>query len=91
MMGPCCPGKPIAKRLRIGNQMIGIAELDAVIDGALNLPDISDEELKVLLLSGIKEYNYIPSEMEEEYAAAVFEEFVKRRSKNSSCSCCERG
>jgi hypothetical protein len=87
MIGPCCPGKPTAKRLRIGNQMVGIANLDAVIDGALNLTDASDDELKAILLAGVEEHNYVPSEMEDEYIAAIWEEFLRRRSSKPSCSC----
>lgn len=85
MMGPCCPGKPVAKRLRIGGQMVGIADLDAVIGEALDLTDDSEEELKAFLLSELKESNYIPSEMEGEYAAAIWDEFVRRRSEGISC------
>jgi len=91
MIGPCCPGKPVAKRIRIGNQMIGLAELDEVIDGALSIAGASDEELKAILLSGVQKYNYIPAEMEDEYSAAIWEEFLKRRSKGPSCSCCGKG
>jgi len=87
MIGPCCPGKPTAKRLQIGNQMVGIANLDAVIDGALNLTGASDDELKTILLAGVEEHNYVPSEMEDEYVAAIWGEFLRRRSSESSCSC----
>lgn len=89
MYGPCCPGNPTAKSLRIGNQMVGIVGLDAIIEHALGLKGASDEELKALLLSGIEEYNYVPREMEEEYASAAWEEFLRRKSNNPSCSCCE--
>lgn len=88
MYGPCCPGKPVAKALLIGGQMVGIAELDAVIESVLDQTEASDEELKAILLAGIQKYNYIPAEMEEEYSAAVLEEFLKRRAKGCTCSCC---
>ena len=90
MGGPCCPGAPVAKRLRIGNQMVGIAELDSILNSALNLPDASDEELKIILLAGVQQYNYVPAEMEGEYTAAVWGEFLSRRQKTSTCSCGKR-
>lgn len=91
MIGPCCPGKPVARTIRIGGQMVGISDLDAVIDGALNLTEASDEELKAILLAGIKQHNYIPVEMEDEYSRAIWQEFLKRRSKGCSCSGCSGG
>jgi hypothetical protein len=87
MIGPCCPGKPVARSIRIGGQMVGIAQLDAVIDSAVNLKDAPEEELKAILLAGIQEHNYVPSEMEDEYTEAIWQEFLKRKSMNSSCSC----
>jgi len=67
--------------------MVGIAQLDAVIESALSFTDASEEELKVILLSGIEKHNYVPAEMEDEYTEAIWQEFQKRKSKGSSCSC----
>jgi len=88
MIGPCCPGKPVARTLRIGGQVVGVSDLDEVINGALNLTDASEEELKTILLAGIQKNNYIPAEMEDEYTEAIWQEFLKLRSKGSPCSCC---
>jgi hypothetical protein len=88
MYGPCCPGKPVARTILVGGQMVGISDLDAVIEGTLNVKDAPEEELKAILLAGIQKHNYIPAKMEGEYTEAIWREFLKRKSMGSSCSCC---
>lgn len=70
--------------------MVGIAELDSIVDGALKLTGASDDEIRAILLAGLQKYNYIPVEMEDEYAKAIWEEFVRRRQKAAPC-CCGKG
>jgi len=88
MIGPCCPGKPVARRISIGGQTVGIAEFDAIIGRALDATSASDEELKEMLLVDLKRFNYVPAEMEAEYAQAIWQEFLECRSKGSGCAAC---
>jgi len=83
MPGACCPGKTDTKILSIGGQQIGIAHLDEIIEKALQMKDASDQELKILLISQIKIYNYIPPTVEKEYAEAAMQELLRIKSLKS--------
>jgi hypothetical protein len=77
--GPCCPGNPQSKRIRIGLQEVGIADLDRIFDEVLKLKDCSDEELRVLLLERVRARNYIPHSMEAEYSDGIWRAFESVR------------
>lgn len=68
--------------------MVGISEYDVIISRALDATSASDEELKEMLLSDLKRYNYVPAEMEAEYTLAMWQEFLRSRSKGSGCAAC---
>lgn len=81
MCGPCCPGKPNAKRLRIGDQEIGIAGFEEIIAKGLAALDKTDEEQKRIILAEMKAHNYVPESVEGQYLAAVWSEFRSARAK----------
>jgi len=81
MCGPCCPGKPSSRRLRIGGQEVGIAGFDEIMATGLEAMDKSDEEQKQVLLEELKKQNYVPTSMEVQYLAAVWVEFKQIRAK----------
>lgn len=68
--------------------MVGISEFDAIIGRALGAASASDEELKEMLLADLKDFNYVPAEMEAEYARAIWQEFLRCKSKSSGCATC---
>jgi NAD-dependent dihydropyrimidine dehydrogenase PreA subunit len=81
MCGPCCPGKPDVKHLKIGGQTVGISGYDEIIACGLSNLDKTDEEQKRLLLDALKKNNYVPHLMEREYLAAIWAEFKPLRAK----------
>ena len=79
IVGPCCLGKPCAKKLLIDGQYIGIAGYDEIVAKAMEQTDASDEEQRTVLLHELKMHNYVPESMEGQYLGAVWEEFRKLR------------
>jgi len=75
MCGPCCPGKPNTKRLRIGDQDVGIAGFDEIMARGLEALDRTDEEQRRILLEELKKQNYVPSSIENQYLVAIWAEF----------------
>jgi hypothetical protein len=63
------------KKLWICGTQIGISRLDAIILEVSELGLEDEEKVKEALLQRVKEYNYVPSGSEEDYLAAVFEEY----------------
>lgn len=82
-VGPCCPGNSSTKRITVGGHQIGISFLDQIIEKAMARPDSSEDELKAILLREVKIYNYVPPSAEDEYAEAIWMEFVKERTRRS--------
>ena len=79
MIGPCCPGKPCAKKMLIDGQYIGIAGYDEIIAKAMERIDASDEDQKEVILRELKAQNYVPKSMERQYLMAMWGEFRKLR------------
>jgi hypothetical protein len=72
-----CSGNSTARNLRIGGQNVGIAEIDKILRKTLECPKASDKELKGVLLKELKQYNYVPSSMENEYIEALWQEYLR--------------
>lgn len=72
-----CSGDSTSRNLRIGGQNVGIAEIDKILRKTLEYPKASDKELKTVLLKELKQYNYVPSSMEQEYAEALWKEYLR--------------
>ena len=81
MACPCCPGSSDIKKIRIGNQEIGIVGFDMIVNSALNMENASDDDIREVLLNLAKVHNYIPKSVEKEYLDAIWNEFLKIRAK----------
>jgi len=75
MCGPCCPGKPNTKRLRIGGQEVGIAGFDETMAKGLEHIDDTDANQRDVILRELKVQNYVPESVERDYLNAVWAEF----------------
>ena len=72
-----CSGDATSRNLRIGGQNVGIAEIDKILRKTLELPKATDKELKAVLLKELKQYNYVPASMEQEYTEALWKEYLR--------------
>ena len=72
-----CSGDTTSRNLRIGGQNVGIAEIDKILRKTLEYPKASDKEIKAVLLNELKQYNYVPSSMEQEYIEALWKEYLR--------------
>jgi NAD-dependent dihydropyrimidine dehydrogenase PreA subunit len=81
MCGPCCPGKPDVRQLKVGAESVGISGFDEIMALGLDHVEESDEEQRKFLLVELKKRNYVPKSKEQEYLAALWAEFKKLRAK----------
>ena len=81
MCGPCCPGKPNTKRLKIGAQEVGIAGFDEIMAKGLEHLDDTDKIQRGVILKELKVQNYVPESVEKDYLDAVWAEFKQIRAK----------
>jgi NAD-dependent dihydropyrimidine dehydrogenase PreA subunit len=81
MAGPCCAGKPVSKRVKIGDQEVGIAGFDEIMAKGMEKINGTDLEQKAALLKELKVHNYVPDSAEKQYIDAVWEEFKQLRAK----------
>jgi hypothetical protein len=72
-----CSGNATSRNLWIGGQNVGIAEIDKILRKTLECPKASDKELKAVLLKELKQYNYVPSSLEQDYADALWKEYLR--------------
>ena len=79
---PCCPAAAVRKvrKLSIGGTLIGIAELDTILEEVGGLAPASDAEARTELLARARIYNYIPPQAEGGYAEALLQEYRRTRS-----------
>jgi len=82
---PCCAAAAarMVRKLRVGDNEVGIMELDAVFEEARKLLPASDEALRAALLARARIFNYIPPKAEGDYAEALLREF--------RATCCKEG
>lgn len=81
MAGPCCPGKPVSKRLTVGGQEVGIACFDEIMAKGMEHIDGTDREQRSALLKELKARNDVPESVEKQYLDAVWAEFRQLRGK----------
>jgi len=79
MTKDCCAAKRPVDQIRVGEQEVGIADLEGILRRTLEHADASDDELKVILLREFKTRNYFPAQAEEEYMRALWERFKNYR------------
>ncbi len=80
MCGCGCKGDSTSRNLRIGGQLVGVAEIDKIIGKALESSETSEDRLKAILVREVKLYNYVPPAMEKEYSEALWKEYLRARS-----------
>jgi len=76
---PCCAADALRRirQIPINGIPTGITMLDECI-AEIKTQDLkSESEIRVALLKRVKVYNYIPRNVEEGYARALFEEYKK--------------
>jgi len=80
MSCPCCPSCSDIKRIKIGDQEIGIMGFDFIMRAGLEVKDRPESEIKEVLLGAMKVSNYISKSVEKEYLEAIWQEFLKYNS-----------
>jgi hypothetical protein len=76
---PCCAADALRRirQVKINGLTTGITMLDECIE-KVKMQDLkSESEIQAALLQRVKVYNYIPRNVEHEYARALFEEYKK--------------
>jgi len=78
---PCCPAAAarMVRKLSVGGSLVGVVELETVLDEVGRLHPASDEEAKAALLTRAKIYNYVPPKVEGDYAEALLKEYRMTR------------
>ena len=76
---PCCAADALRRirQIPINGIPTGITMLDECIAEIKTQNLKSDSEIRVALLKRVKVYNYIPRNVEEEYARVLLEEYKK--------------
>jgi hypothetical protein len=76
---PCCAAEALRRirQLTINGLPTGICMLDECIAEVKTQEVKSEPEIRAALLKRVKVYNYIPPNVEDEYARALFEEYRK--------------
>lgn len=64
------------RQIEIGGMPIGIEGIDEILEEAKNLGVKEEKELKKVLLEKVERRNYIPSDRNELYAQALYEEYL---------------
>jgi hypothetical protein len=78
---PCCAASAArkVKKLNIGGILIGISNLDSIIEEVSRLELDDQKEIKKELLKRVKIYNYISSGSENDYEDALYVEYKRQR------------
>jgi len=76
---PCCAAEALRRirQIPINGIPTGVCMFDECI-AEVKMQDLKNEpEIRAALIRRIKVYNYVPRNVEEEYARALFEEYHK--------------
>ncbi len=79
----CCTFSATRKvrQLKIGEDLIGISQIDEMINEVSGMGLESDVEIGEALLRRAKIHNYVPSTTSQDYRDALLEEYKRRRGK----------
>lgn len=79
----CCTSSAARKvrQLKIGDDLIGISQLDEMIEEVLGMGLESDVEIGESLLRRAIIHNYVPSTASQDYRDALLEGYKRRRGK----------
>lgn len=74
----CCPARANTRRIVIDGQEVGIVGLDAILQRVKGSLHLGEEEIRELVLEGLRASNYVPREAENAYVEAVLHEIEER-------------
>lgn len=74
-----CYRKPPPSSLEIGGTEVGIAGIEEIMEAALRVMDLPDEEVKEVLMAELRARNYVPSSVRDEYSRVLWAEYKKLR------------
>jgi len=76
---PCCAADALRRirQVTVNGLPIGITMLDECIAEVKTQDLKSEPEIRAALLKRVRVYNYIPRNVEDEYARVLFEEYKK--------------
>jgi len=79
----CCASSAAHKvrRLKIGDDLTGISQLDEMIEEVSGMGLVSDVEIGEALFRRTNIHNYVPSTTSQDYRDALLEEYKRRRGK----------
>lgn len=72
---------PKVTMIEIGDQTVGIVGLDDILQQALAITGLPDDDLQRAILQAVKAHNYVAPASEGEYAAALWKEFATYRAR----------
>ena len=77
---PCCMADAArkVKKLDIGGILVGISQLDQVIQEVIELRLEDEKKIKRELLYRVKIYNYVSSNVEDDYTNALYKEYKRQ-------------
>ncbi|HIH00904.1 TPA: hypothetical protein HA259_02300 [Thermoplasmata archaeon] len=75
--GSCCPGKAKNRQLVVNGHLVGFSDLDALLEGVRAACPVTIGQASELILSRLRESNYVPGGAEQDYVEAVLAEFVR--------------
>ncbi len=75
---------PKVTMIQVGDQTVGIVGLDDILQQALAVSGLSDDELRRAILQAVKAHNYVAPASEGEYAVALWEAFAAYRARRGS-------
>jgi len=81
---PCCAADALRRirQIPINGIPTGICMLNECVTEVKKQDMKIEQEIRVALLKRVKAYNYIPPNVEGEYAHALFEEYKKSSAKS---------
>ncbi len=77
---PCCleSAKRKFKQVNVGGNLVGIANLDEIMD-EMSASNLTDEDvISQMLLDTVKIFNYVPPTAAIEYRIALLKEYKQR-------------
>lgn len=78
-MAKCCdPSAPRVYKIKLDTDTVGILGLDIILSEVRSMEPLSEEEAKKALLKKAAGSNYIPDSARENYAKALYREYLKQ-------------
>ncbi len=64
-------------KIRVGDKTVGIADLEPILKEVRELGLTDETAIRETILSRVKDVNYIPSSVEQDYSDALYREYRK--------------